>query len=146
MSRLNWRRDTKIAHLGGCLPTPLLAPLSSGRSGPIDPIDALLASRGYGARERPRDGPPEDTPEIRAQKAAMSLGEAWHDFSEAPRGKSQSKTGQGRAGAGAGAGAGRKKTPFAQSVVARDADVGAEMPTQQAVEVWGGLQEPLGFR
>lgn len=52
-SRLNWRRDTPIAALRGHVPLPSLS--AAPQQAPMDPIDALLASRGYGpARNKAR--------------------------------------------------------------------------------------------
>lgn len=86
-SRLNWRRDTKLVHLGGALPLPYPTPLSSAsNSNPrtnIDPVEAMLESYGYGDRDsrlRQRGAPLESESELAARGAKLALS-AWLDFS-----------------------------------------------------------------
>ena len=86
-SRLNWRRDTKLVHLGGALPVPYPTPLGSAASGSLDPVDALMASYGYGAdrdsRARQRGAPIESESELAARGARLALS-AWIDLSLPP--------------------------------------------------------------
>lgn len=132
VSQLNWRKDTKIAQLGGTFPTPLLAPMRS----PADPTDALIHAM-FAARSLPIDATP---PNRNADAGAASLRRAWHDTSvayahgiRAPLAEFSSPTGPPAAPA----------TPYAESVVARDADPLAEAPTREAIHAWNSAQPPL---
>ena len=85
-SRLNWRRDTKLVHLGGTLPLPYPTPLESSSFNPnsaVDPVDALLKSYGYGdrdARQRQRGAPLESESDLAARGAKLALS-SWLDLS-----------------------------------------------------------------
>ncbi|EST09263.1 Misato Segment II tubulin-like domain protein [Kalmanozyma brasiliensis GHG001] len=86
-SRLNWRRDTKLVHLGGALPLPYPTPLSGfsqTSASSTDPVDALLASYGYGAdrdsRLRQRGAPLESESELAARGTQLVLS-TWLDLS-----------------------------------------------------------------
>lgn len=72
VGQLNWRHDTPIAALSGCMPTPLAAPV-------LAPEDALLAEflakRG---RRRPQPQPPQQPP------PALDLRPVWRSYSFAP--------------------------------------------------------------
>lgn len=107
------------------MPIPLLAPLATKKA-PLDPIEALLASRGYGSRNRGRDERNFETPEERAEKAAHQLSKHYISFSGDKRESSD------------------QVKMFAQSVVARDSDKLARGPTMEAMEAWNKLQEPVG--
>lgn len=123
IASLNWRRDTPIGSLGGCLPTPLLAP-SAVKKVAMDPIEALLASRGYGSRDRDRKEHSFDTPQERATKAAQQIQQYYTPFSTFNSNKVMDN--------------------FAESIVARDGDEMAANPTREALEAWNQLQEPVG--
>ncbi|UZJ52955.1 hypothetical protein CBS101457_002275 [Exobasidium rhododendri] len=122
VASLNWRKDTPIACLGGCMPIPLLAPFGK-RAAAIDPIEALLASRGYGSSRRGRDERNFETPQERAVKAANQIQQYFMHFSRAPSTHSSAN--------------------FAESIVARDDDTMAEIPTREGLEAWSHLQEPV---
>lgn len=124
IASLNWRRDTPIGSLGGCIPTPLLAPTAT-RAAAMDPIEALLASRGYGSRGRGRNERNHDTPQERAVKAASQLQKHFISYSTPVQSVSA-------------------KNNFAENVVARDNDELAEAPTREALDAWSHLQEPIG--
>ncbi|TKY85599.1 hypothetical protein EX895_005761 [Sporisorium graminicola] len=88
-SRLNWRRDTKLVHLGGAIPVPYPTPMTSssasyGASGSMDPVDALLASYGYGgnrdSRARQRGEPLESESEL-AKRGSQLVLCSWLDLS-----------------------------------------------------------------
>ncbi|KAJ9474292.1 Protein DML1 [Pseudozyma hubeiensis] len=83
-ARLNWRRDTKLVHLGGALPVPYPTPLSSSSiGGSMDPVDALLKSYGYGdcdSRARQRGAPLEPESDLSA-RGAKHLFSTWLDLS-----------------------------------------------------------------
>ena len=102
----------------------------AAKKAPMDPIEALLASRGYGSRDRDgrsgRDAAQFHTPEERAKKAAAELKSHFIDLS------GQQRT------------SGKAVSSFAQSVTARDDDPLAEGPTKEAVEAWNQLDEPVG--
>jgi hypothetical protein len=90
VSRLNWRRDTKLVHLGGVLPVPYPVPLSSSSLEPTssstDPVDALLHSYGYGdrdSRQRQRGAPLESQSQLAARGAQLALS-SWIDLSLPP--------------------------------------------------------------
>ncbi|PWY99132.1 tubulin nucleotide-binding domain-like protein [Testicularia cyperi] len=86
--RLNWRRDTRIAHLGGCLPVAFPEPLGASApatSGDLssDPVDAVLASYGYGSRDtrfRQRGEPVESAADLAARGNKFLLS-TWLDLS-----------------------------------------------------------------
>lgn len=131
VSQLNWRKDTKVAQLGGVFPTPLLAAI---RAKP-DPSDALIAAM-FAARNMRIDTPQSDPSE-----AAAVLGRNWHDTSFS---YSQGM----RAGLDDHEDASpvvrpTPTAPFAEMVVARDADPMAETPTLAAVHKWNPAQSPL---
>ncbi|SPO24113.1 related to DML1 - essential protein involved in mtDNA inheritance [Ustilago trichophora] len=84
-SRLNWRKDTKLVHLGGVLPLAYPKPLGSysGANPMMDPVDALLQSYGYGdrdARQRQRGAPLESESDLAARGAKLILS-SWLDLS-----------------------------------------------------------------
>lgn len=85
-TRLNWRKDTKLVHLGGAIPLPYPTPLSSTVSNPraaLDPVDAMLQSYGYGDRDSrllQRGAPLESESELAERGAKLALS-AWLDFS-----------------------------------------------------------------
>jgi hypothetical protein len=124
IASLNWRRDTPIGSLGGCFPTPLLAPTAT-KGAAMDPIEALLASRGYGSRERARNERDFETPQERAIKAAKQIQKHFINYSSPAKSNGV-------------------KHNFAEYVVARDNDALAASPTREALEVWSHLQEPVG--
>lgn len=117
-SQLNWRKDTKIAQLGGVFPTPLLAPMRTRK----DPSDALIEAM-FAARNIAIDTPKSDP-----AAGATALASAWHDVST---------------GYIDGAHPSERAAPYAESVVARDADPMAEAPTLAAVRRWNPAQAPL---
>lgn len=121
VSRLDWRRDTKLAHLGGCFPTPLFG-ASNVAGQALDPIEALLEARGYGSRSRTR-GPTESAAE-RAKKDAKALRSGWLDLSSSLAGASLDR-------------------PFSASVMARDANLDRMRPTLGAIDSLLPLKEPL---
>ncbi|MCO5549618.1 hypothetical protein L7F22_003091 [Adiantum nelumboides] len=125
VNSLNWRRDTPIGQLGGCIPTPLLAPYAEVNR-PLDPIEALLAARGYDPRKQDRKNASRMTDTERAKVAAEAIQKSYLSF--AP-GKS-SHIG--------------KDKPYAQFTTARDDDRMAETPTKAALEAWSTLDEPAG--
>ncbi|CAO1634430.1 unnamed protein product, partial [Sympodiomycopsis kandeliae] len=147
-SQLNWRGDTHIAQLGGCLPIPLLAPMEA----PLDPIEALLASRGYNPRpgqlrsEERGAGGRFDPAEI-GRAGAKEIAKSWTTLSAAsssvvrPRKRTSSKTESSSA------------KPFAMRTIARDAQAGAQAITESSTQEWMagakedgglGLEEPWG--
>ncbi|CBQ69317.1 conserved hypothetical protein [Sporisorium reilianum SRZ2] len=77
-ARLNWRRDTKLVHLGGVL--PLAYPSSSASA--IDPVDALLQSYGYGdAPTRNARGAPVESASELAHRGSEAVRASWLDLS-----------------------------------------------------------------
>ncbi|PWN33589.1 uncharacterized protein FA14DRAFT_161364 [Meira miltonrushii] len=124
INSLNWRRDTPIGQLGGCIPTPLLAPYAVVDR-PLDPIEALLAARGYDPRKQDRKNSNRMTDTERAKIAAEAIQKSYISF--AP---------------GQNAHDGKDK-PYAQFTTARD-DRMAETPTKAALEAWSALDEPAG--
>ncbi|KAE8215060.1 hypothetical protein CF327_g1595 [Tilletia walkeri] len=127
-SRLNWRQNTRVGILGGCLPTPLLAEIQSESIvKEFDPIEAMLAARGLLAKsssEKKKGRNEPWTPEFGRREVEAS----WIDFLPARQGGGQQI---------------RAKS-FAQSITARDADPGAKIPTRSVMEAWSGLPAPLG--
>lgn len=118
ISRLNWRHDTPIASLSGCLPTPPLAPIVMESANKMDPIEALLASRGYSSRPSKR-GPEHLSPQERAERGAQQIRRYNANFSfKEQEGQSLSST----------------STDFANHAVARDDDMLAQIPTKEALE------------
>lgn len=91
VSTLNWRRDTPLASLGICLPSPTLDASTASKSfTPIDPIEALLASRGYGSRpSRGERGRIESLTE-KSKRGAKEIKANWFDLSD-PISSSKSK-------------------------------------------------------
>lgn len=83
-SRLNWRQDTKLIHLGGALPVPYPTPLGSAlpATGSTDAVDALLRSYGYGADSRARQrGAPIESELDLSTRGAKHLLSTWLDLS-----------------------------------------------------------------
>lgn len=85
-TRLNWRRDTKLVHLGGALPVPYPAPLpaSSHPGSSLDAVDALLKSYGYGTDRDPRArqrGEPLESDSALVQRGSQLLLSSWLDLS-----------------------------------------------------------------
>lgn len=146
-SHLNWRGDTRLAQLGGCLPIPLLAPMEEQDSKPFDPVEALLASRGYNPRPNQSRHPARFDPSEIGRVGAKEIVKSWTSFSSPPtsgrrKGKSNKHTPQ-------------AIKPFALQAVARDASQGAQAITESSTEQWitgsqdeGGLgmEEPWGRR
>ncbi len=124
IARLNWKRDTPIAALSGCFPTPLLA-AAVAKPAIMDPIDALLAARGYAPKQpqqHSRERGSRETPQEIAQRAAGVLKAAWSDLSCArgildPRAKPAPSF-----------------SAFGRALVARDGDTHAREITLQALE------------
>lgn len=112
-STLNWRRDTPIASIGGCIPIPLLAPVGQAPR-QIDPIEALLLSRGLDTRRNERNTATLETPEQRAKRGADSISKHFMDLSH--RCDSFSPM------------------PFARISTAREWDTVAKNLTREAVE------------
>lgn len=125
INRLNWRRNTPIAQLGGCIPTPLLAPFVEVER-PLDPIEALLAARGYDPRKQDRKNLARMTDTERSQIAAEAIKKSYLSF--APECKSYDEKG----------------VSFAQFTTARDDDRMADIPTKAALEAWSAIDEPAG--
>lgn len=131
VSQLNWRKDTKLAQLGGVFPTPLLAPI---RAKP-DPTDALIEAM-FAARNMRIDTARPDS-----SAAAAVLGHTWYDAS-------LSYSHGIRAGLDddvvvSAVAPPTAAAPFAEAVVARDADPMAETPTLAAIHKWNPAQSPL---
>lgn len=125
VNSLNWRRDTPIGQLGGCIPTPLLAPYAEVDR-PLDPIEALLAARGYDPRKQDRKNANRMTDTDRAKVAAEAIQKSYVSFAPGQHLHD-----------------GRDK-PYAQFTTARDDDRMAETPTKAALEAWSALDEPAG--
>jgi len=123
-ARLAWRGDTPIVQLGGCMPTPLLAPVAP-RADVDALVDAMLAARGYAAPQ-----PPAPAPSLDGRGA---LAAAWWDRSLAY-------------GADAQLAAAPVAVPYAEAIVARDADAHAEAPTMRALAAWQAEQPPWATR
>ncbi|KAL9939852.1 hypothetical protein V8E36_001669 [Tilletia maclaganii] len=137
-ARLNWRQNTRIGLLGGCMPTPLLAPIQSQTVKEFDPIEAMLVARGLLAKSssssRLGQGKAADsrqefwTPEF----GRKEVDARWVDFA-APVTLSSKRAAQQS-----------RPTSFAQSITARDADAGARIPNTAVVDAWSGVPPPLG--
>ncbi|WFD26066.1 mtDNA inheritance, partitioning of the mitochondrial organelle [Malassezia nana] len=113
--RLAWRGDTPLVQLGGCLPTPLLAPVAT--TSEVDTlIDTLLAAKGY-ATSAPKP----------LFDARAALASAWWDCSLSY---------------GGGTGAAPVAVPYAECLVARDGQPQAEGPTMRALAEWQAGQPP----
>lgn len=124
LSRLNWRLDTPIAALRGCFPLLSASSSSTESKPPMDPIDALLASRGYGARqERTRPLSREE----QATRRAKTLGEASVELSGlSPKGTDRA---------------------YAESIVARGPQATQEGESlADAALAWSGVEEPLAHQ
>ncbi|KAK0531633.1 mtDNA inheritance, partitioning of the mitochondrial organelle [Tilletia horrida] len=142
-SRLNWRQNTRIANLGGCIPTPLLAQIQSEVVKEFDPIEAMLAARGYLATKKdksPADRTQHWTPEFGRKEVEAS----WIDFTPVPPPPLQVAGNKKRTAAPAPARTKARARPYAQSITARDADAGARIPTTSVMEAWSGIPSPLG--
>lgn len=134
-SSLNWRRDTPIASLGGCMPMPLLAPVKEAAR-LLDPIEALLASRGYGPRKNERAGEaPQESADERARRAASIIEKHHLSLSQLSPDANNAASKRVRP---------RSIKPFAREAVARDGDPLAAAPTSDALEAWNDLDEPAG--
>ncbi|WFD30832.1 mtDNA inheritance, partitioning of the mitochondrial organelle [Malassezia sp. CBS 17886] len=119
-SRLNWRRDTPIAQLGGCVPTPPIAPLHA----PSDPADILLEQwmRAKGAADPSARTPPPD--------GAALLAAAWRDCSHAYGGARASRDTT-------------RPPPYAEAAVARDSNAPAAADTAAALTAWNAAPASL---
>lgn len=107
------------------MPTPALAPFAAQPMSKMDPIEALLASRGYGSnRGNRRDERTFETPQEIAAKAAQQIQRHFLHLS-LPASTSDSIN-------------------FAENVVARDDDKLAETPTREGMQAWSRLDEPMG--
>lgn len=113
------------------MPTPLLAPIKEADM-PLDPIEALLAARGYDPRKHSRSNGQQDTAEQRAKVAAREIS---RHFSYLTPYRLQSSPSTGKV---------RLEKPFAQVTTARDSDKLAAQPTRDAMDVWSKLDEPVG--
>ncbi|CAO1616273.1 unnamed protein product [Parajaminaea phylloscopi] len=137
VSHLSWRGDTPIGTLGGCLPTPMLA--GTAQSAPLDPIEALLAARGY--NPRPFQGPDQAS---QSRLGALNIAKAWTSFSDAPRAPRKLRLGgrptRKRQGDSSLTQQERSPSvvhPFAMCVSARDSGgEAAALVTQGAVSEW----------
>lgn len=129
VSQLNWRRDTKIAQLGGVFPTPLLAPVRSAKDGTDALIEAMFAARNM----RVEAEQPQPTTN------ANALANAWHDASQDFSQDIRCAVSEGEQVPIKT----ERATPFAESLVARDADSLAEAPTRAAIHEWNSAQSPL---
>lgn len=120
-TRLAWRGDTPIVQLGGCAPTPLLAQVAPHAD--VDAlVDAMLAARGYAVPPAP--APPFD--------GHAALAAAWWDRSLAYGADASLVL--------------PSAVPYAETIVARDADALAEAPTMQALAAWQAGQPPWATR
>lgn len=128
VSQLNWRRDTRIAQLGGVFPTPLLAPVR-GRQDPADAlIDAMFAARNWHTIDAPKPD---------AAQGAAALAQTWQDCTTPYRANLD------RVWEKAEQAPSVPATPYAETIVARDADPLAEAPTLAAVHQWNPAQTPF---
>ena len=132
-SRLNWRRDTRVAQLGGCFPTPLLADVRTAPDAVDAWIDAMFASR-----QRSRPLGLRMQPDASATSAADSgtrgaktLAQSWCDYSRAYCATFGSVS---EAAA---------KSPYAECFVARDDDAQAKVPTLDAIAHWNTSGAPF---
>ncbi|KAK0543609.1 mtDNA inheritance, partitioning of the mitochondrial organelle [Tilletia horrida] len=134
-SRLNWRQNTRIGILGGCVPTPLLAEVRSDAVKEFDPIEAMLAARGLLAKSLSNNSRSASvnqpwTPEFGRKKVA----ETWVDL--LPPSVTRRSTQKGSLDV--------RTKAFARSITARDGDAGAEIPTKAVMQAWSDLPSPLG--
>ncbi|SNX86542.1 related to DML1 - essential protein involved in mtDNA inheritance [Melanopsichium pennsylvanicum] len=142
-SRLNWRKDTKLVHLGGALPLPYPNPLSfaslSNSHSSVDPVDALLQSYGYGDRDsraRQRGVPLESESDLAARGAKLALS-SWLDLSLPSTLSDGEKT--------------RKKLlynlskPFSHTAVLRNSDLEeARLGLGMLDSILSNIREPFG--
>lgn len=105
------------------MPIPLLAPVVK-KLAQLDPIEALLASRGYGNTDQYRERGRIETAHERALKAAQMI--KLHSYSFAPATKTVIQAGN-----------------FAQLAVARDGDQLAATPTTEALAAFNDIPDPM---
>ena len=138
-TRLNWRGDTPISQLGGCLPTPLLA--DERHTDPLDILMQSMLARRHGKESIIH----KDT----AEEASKRLDAAWWDASLPVATFYQSKCRASSADTLAANPASNpvaSTIPYAECFVARDADANAEKPTIDALAYDEQLPEPLVTR
>ena len=138
-TRLNWRGDTPISQLGGCLPTPLLA--DERHTDPLDILMQSMLARRHGKESIIH----KDT----AEEASKRLAAAWWDASLPVATFYQSKCKASSADTLAANPASNpvaSTIPYAECFVARDADANAEKPTIDALAYDEQLPEPLVTR
>lgn len=122
-AQLVWRGDSRLVQLGGCIPTPLLADVRASTS--VDHlIDAMFAARGL--KMEALATPPSSSTD--------KLGPVWWDASRSFGRLYMPSTEDATA----------MTVPYAETMVARDADAMAEKPTLDAMQAWQkDLKEPL---
>ena len=119
IDQLNWRRDTPIATLGGCMPTPLLAPVVIE-----SPVDALLEQFMSARSARSVS---------KAPPKPVDIGPAWREFSSGY-------------GDMFGAADDASHTHYASHAVARDGSALAREPTLAALDARSGNDPPHSTR
>lgn len=115
------------------MPTPLLAPVAEPAR-PLDPIEALLAARGFDSRKNDRIGQTMESAEERARRAAQTIRKNFVSLTPYKLTDGYAKN---RATQTIG-------TPYARTALARDDDGMAAAPTREALEAWTALDEPAG--
>ncbi|WFC99277.1 mtDNA inheritance, partitioning of the mitochondrial organelle [Malassezia yamatoensis] len=130
VAQLNWRKDTKIAQLGGVFPTPLLAEIRAEKQSADALIEAMFAAKNIPMHTH------DSKPFIESDK----IQQLWRDVStsyadgfldvidDVHVGQPQPTS---------------RSLPYAEALTARDADPFAEIPTLAAIQKWNPAQEPL---
>lgn len=129
-----------MGSLGGCLPTPLLAPVRSGFDQPLDPVEALLAAKGYNPRPSWSDGASRGgryDPQEAARTGAREIAKYWTNFSQAPQLLSAQSSRRKLADrAPTSTPSSSPVKPFAMHSVARDDQSGAKDITTASMQEW----------
>ncbi|WFD43365.1 mtDNA inheritance, partitioning of the mitochondrial organelle [Malassezia psittaci] len=130
VTQLNWRKDTKIAQLGGVFPTPLLAEIRAEKQSADALIEAMFAAKNIPMHTH-EPKPSLDSEKIQQlwRDVSTSYADGFLDVIDDVRVEQQKST--------------SRSLPYAEVLTARDADPYAEIPTLAAIQKWNPAQEPF---